>query len=203
MSRIAYTPADLIAFEKEVARRFENREIRAPVHLSGGNEDQIISIFKDIGEADWVFCTYRSHYAALLHGIPPDWIMGQIIAGKSMLLSNPDYRFLSSAIVGGMVPMAVGTAEAIQRQGSSERVWVFVGDMAATTGIFHEAVHYADGHNLPIQFVVEDNGLSTDSPTQACWGRPLGNLLPMSSRIRRYTYTRVWPHVNSGKWVDF
>ena len=194
------TADDLIAFEKEVARRFENGEIRAPVHLSGGNETQIISIFENIKKTDWVFCTYRNHYAALLHGIPADWLMAQILAGKSMILSNVEHRFLTSAIVGGILPIAVGVAAAIQRQKGPETVWVFVGDMAATTGAFHEAVQYADGQELPIQFIVEDNGLSTDSPTLDCWGQVL---VSPSPRVRRYWYTRAWPHVNSGKWVNF
>ena len=113
---MTYTADDLIAFEKEVARRFENGEIRAPVHLSGGNETQIISIFENIKKTDWVFCTYRNHYAALLHGIPADWLMAQILAGKSMILSNVEHRFLTSAIVGGILPIAFGVAAAIQRQ---------------------------------------------------------------------------------------
>ena len=197
---MTYTPDDLIAFEKEVARRFENGEIRAPVHLSGGNEKEIISIFKEIDDADWIFCTYRSHYAALLHGIPRDWLMAQILAGKSMILSHPGYRFLTSAIVGGMLPIAVGVAAALQRCGEAQQVWVFVGDMAATTGAFHEAVQYADGQDLPIHFIVEDNGFSTDTPTDLAWGQAIRLDSP---RVRRYVYTRVWPHVNSGKFVNF
>ena len=197
---MTYTPDDLIAFEKEVARRFENGEIRAPVHLSGGNEKEIISIFKEIDDADWIFCTYRCHYAALLHGIPRDWLMAQILAGKSMILSHPGYRFLTSAIVGGMLPIAVGVAAALQRCGEAQQVWVFVGDMAATTGAFHEAVQYADGQDLPIHFIVEDNGFSTDTPTDLAWGQAIRLDSP---RVRRYVYTRVWPHVNSGKFVNF
>lgn len=197
---MTYTAADLITFEAEVARHFEAGHIRAPVHLSGGNEEQLIEIFKEIPKDSWIFSTYRSHYHALLHGVSPDDLMAHILAGRSMFWSSPAHHFLTSAIVGGIVPIATGVAAALQRQGSDRRVWVFVGDMAATTGIFHEAVHYADGQNLPIQFVVEDNGFSTDSPTVACWGQ---DVRLESPRVRRYTYKRVWPHVNSGKWVNF
>lgn len=196
-----WTAEALRAFEQTIAADFEAKKIRAPVHLSGGNEEALIELFREVGAADWIFTTYRNHYHALLHGIPAEWVRTQIHAGKSMLLSSPEYRLLSSAIVGGMLPIAVGTAAAIQRRGDAERVWAFLGDMAATTGIFHEAVAYADGQHLPIEFVVEDNGLSTDSPTSECWGWSLP--LPDSPRVRRYAYARVWPHVNSGKWVDF
>lgn len=196
-----WTAEALRAFERMVADDFEAKKIRAPVHLSGGNEEQLIEIFKVIDPTDWVFSTYRNHYHALLHGIPPERVRAEILAGKSMFWSSVQYHFVTSAIVGGILPIAVGVAAGIQRRGTKEKVWVFVGDMAATTGIFHEAVEYADGYLLPIEFIVEDNGFSTDSPTSECWGRTV--LLPQSLRVRRYTYTRTWPHVNSGVWVNF
>lgn len=194
----------LRAFERDIAAEFEAGHIRAPVHLCGGNEDQLIEVFKEVDRGDWVFATYRNHYHALLHGIPADIVKAHILAGRSMFWSSPAHRFLTSAIVGGILPIATGVAAAIQRQrweaGTERQVWVFVGDMAATTGIFHEAVHYADGQDLPIHFVVEDNGFSTDSPTVECWGQ---EILVESPRLQRYSYKRVYPHVNSGKWVNF
>src|SRR6185436_14250762 len=152
-------PADLIAFEREVADRFERGEIRGPIHLSGGNEEQLIEIFKQIPPDAWVFSTWRSHYHALLHGVPPEDVMEQILAGRSMNLAFPAYRFFTSAIVGGILPIACGVAAA------GHQVWCFVGDMTASTGTFHDASLFARGHTLPIKFVIEDNGLSTNTPT--------------------------------------
>ena len=45
---------ELIAFEDEVAARFNAAQIRAPIHLYSENEDQMIEIFKDIDDNDWV-----------------------------------------------------------------------------------------------------------------------------------------------------
>ena len=126
---MARTREELIAFEKRVAEAFERAEIKGPVHLSGGNEDALIDIFKYINEEDWVFSTYRNHYHALLHGIDPDWLFDQIKQGRSMNISAP--RFFTSAIVGGTLSIAVGVAKVLF--GSGRRVWCFVGDMAATT----------------------------------------------------------------------
>ena len=81
------------------------------------------------------------------------------------------------------------------------RVWVFVGDMAAKTGIFNECTKYACGHNLPIQFVVEDNGMSVDTETQKVWGKELPYFY--NNKVRRYKYERTFPHQGSGKWVTF
>ena len=65
----------LIDFETEVKERYESGEISAPVHLSSNNEEQLIKIFEDVNEDDWVFSSWRNHYHALLHGIPRDTLM--------------------------------------------------------------------------------------------------------------------------------
>ncbi|HZR03615.1 MAG TPA: thiamine pyrophosphate-dependent enzyme [Burkholderiales bacterium] len=191
------TKEELFAFELQVAREFEAGNIRAPIHLSGGNEEALIDLFRlIIPSTDWVFSTYRSHYHALLHGIPRDLVMQQILAGHSMNLSFPEYRFFTSAMVGGILPIATGVALALKRLGGAN-VWCFVGDMAASIGAYHEASRYAACQDLPITFVVEDNGMSCDSPTSDCWGT--GRFI----KERRYTYERQWPHNGTGKWVNF
>lgn len=187
----------LIAFEKRVAEAFERGEVKGPVHLSGGNEDQLIAVFEKVSSDDWVFSTWRNHYHALLHGIQEERVFSEICAGRSMNLTFPEHKFYASAIVGGILPIATGVAAAIKRNGCGRKVWCFVGDMAATTGAFHEASVYAAGHDLPITFIVEDNGVSTNAPTEECWGAPKWH------NVLRYTYERVFPHVGIGKWVQF
>lgn len=203
----------LIQFEQEVADRFESGEIKGPIHLSGGNEDQLIEIFKDIKPTDWVFSTWRSHYHALLHGIPPDKVMDQIMQGRSMNMMFPEHNFFTSAIVGGILPIAVGVAYAIHHHIPNvfsnhldddyyKKVWCFVGDMTSTTGIFHESRRFAEKHALPIRFVIEDNGLSCNSPTKDCWGKDY--LIDRNgTEIHGYMYKRQWPHTGCGKWVNF
>ena len=191
--------SDLIAFEKDIADAFERGEIHGPVHLSGGNEDQLIHLFKEVDRGDWLFSTWRSHFHALLHGIPQEKVMAEILAGRSMNLCFPEHRFYTSAIVGGILPIAVGVAAALKRQGSERMVWCCVGDMAATTGVFHETSTYALRQDLPIKFIVEDNGLSTNTPTDETWGMTWGSW----DKVKRYTYKRTVPHCGIGKWVNF
>ena len=178
--------ADLIAFEADIAREFEAGNIHAPVHLSGGNEDQLIKIFRDVRPTDWVLSTWRSHYHALLKGIPPTEVKRQILAGRSMFISSPKHRFISSAIMGGMLPIACGLAYA------GERVWCFVGDMARCTGAYQDALNYVHGHKLHITFVCEDNGLSTNTPTSAPWGQALE--FKLKKEEKHYFYQRTYPH---------
>jgi TPP-dependent pyruvate/acetoin dehydrogenase alpha subunit len=191
---------DLIAFEKRVAEAFANKECKGPVHLSGGNEQHLIEIFKDIQPDDWVVSNYRSHYHALLHGIDPEWLMEEIRAGRSMNIHNPERRFISSAIVGGCLPIAVGIAASLRRKRSQQMVWCFLGDMAATTGAYSEAYRYAEGWSLPIEFIIEDNGYSTNTPTKETWG-PGSYFKP--PKYLRYGYERQHPHVGLDKWVQF
>lgn len=174
------TKEDLISFEEEIASLFEQGKIKAPIHLHGNNEDDLIEIFKGIEKDDWVFSTHRSHYHALLKGIPREQVRSEILLGHSISLQFPEYKFFTSAIVGGILPIAVGVAM------TGARVWVFCGDMASHTGIFHECVEFSQG--LDIKFIVEDNHYSVDTPTSQVW---------------RYSYDRKYPHVGCGKWVIF
>ena len=100
----------LINFEKEVKQMFLDGKLRSPVHLSGGNEDQLIEIFKDIKPQDWVFTTYRSHYHALLKGVPEEKLKQWILDNKSIHFMDKEYKVFSSAIVGGCLPIALGVA---------------------------------------------------------------------------------------------
>ena len=104
----------LIDFETEVKERYESGEIKAPVHLSSNNEEQLIEIFEDVNKDDWVFSSWRNHYHALLHGIPRDTLMDLIVRGKSMSVYSENPKFYSSAIVGGIIPSALGTAKALK-----------------------------------------------------------------------------------------
>jgi TPP-dependent pyruvate/acetoin dehydrogenase alpha subunit len=190
--------AELKDFEKRVADAFANKQCKGPVHLSGGNEQQLINIFAEVHKDDFVVSTYRSHFHALLHGINPDWLFHEICEGRSMNIHNPEHRFISSAIVGGCLPIAVGIASALKRQDSPRKVWCFVGDMCASTGAFHEAKKYATGRDLPITFIVEDNGFSTNTPTKKTWGT-----YHSENKVRTYHYKREYPHVGLEKWVQF
>ncbi len=194
------TAEELIAFEADIASEFNAGRIRAPIHLTGNNEIQLIEIFRDIGVDDWVTGSWRMHYHCLLKGVPPDRLKADILAGKSIALCYPEYRIFSSAIVGGSLPIALGIALGIKMRGGPERVWCFLGDMTASTGGAHECSQYANGFSLPIQFIVEDNGLSVCTSTPDVWG-----FSPGIDQVadERYSYKIPWPHAGAGRRVQF
>ncbi len=194
-----YTAQELIDFENKIIEHWESAKIRGPVHLSNGNEESLIEIFKSINTTDWVFSTWRSHYHALLKGISPDWLEEEILQGKSITICNIEERFYSSAIVGGCLSIALGVAKAIKETGSDDKVWCFVGDMSFESGIFYETHKYARNFGLPLYFVVEDNGVSTRTPTDATWN--VKRTIP--NDVVHYQYKSKYPHYGTGKWVVF
>ena len=198
------TAEDLIAFETEIAGEFNSGKIHAPIHLYYGNEAEMIEIFSTVQPEDWVMCSWRSHYQCLLKGVPRDELKAEIMAGHSITLCFPKYRVVSSAIVGGIIPIAVGTALGIQRRGEKARVHCFLGDMTAETGIAHEAIKYATNHQLPIRFIVEDNGKSVCSDTRAAWNQPVLSWEKANHPlVTYYKYQTKYPHAGAGVRVQF
>ena len=194
----------LIAFEDRVAALFNDAKIRAPVHLYSGNEAQMIAIFRDVRPQDWVFCSWRSHYQCLLKGVPEDAVMAEIMAGRSISLCFPEHRVYSSAIVGGVLPIAVGTAMAIKAAGEDATVHCFMGEMTAETGIAHESMKYARNHALPIRFIVEDNTKSVCTDTRAAWNQPrLSFEDAHDPYVQYYRYETRYPHAGAGVRVQF
>jgi pyruvate dehydrogenase E1 component alpha subunit len=196
---IDWTEEKLIAFEQEIVDIWEAGKITGPVHLSNGNEAQLIEIFKRIKQTDWVFSTWRSHYHWVLKGLSADYGTQLIKEGKSITLCDTDGKFYSSAIVGGTLPIALGVASALKKDGSDEKVWVFVGDMSFESGIFYEVHKYARNFDLPLYFVVEDNGVSTYTPTESTWNTKRD----IPSDVIHYNYESKFPHYGTGKWIAF
>jgi pyruvate dehydrogenase E1 component alpha subunit len=198
------TKADLIAFEEDIANEFNQAKIRAPVHLYSGNEEQMLEIFRDIAADDWVLCSWRSHYQCLLKGVPPAELKAEIMAGRSISLCFPEYRVLSSAIVTGVLPIAVGVALAIKRAGGANRVHCFMGEMTSETGSAHECMKYARQHDLPVRWIVEDNGKSVCTDTREVWKMPvLSQENSTDPNVVFYKYQTRYPHAGAGKRVQF
>lgn len=212
------TPEELIAFETDIADCFNQKMIKAPIHLYDGNEEQMLEVFKEVKPNDWCVCSWRSHYQCLLKGMPPEKVKADILDGRSIEMCNKEYKIFSSAIVAGNIPIALGIAKDIQRKGGDNRVWCFVGEMTATTGQFREAMVYSIHHKLPIKFVVEDNSKSVCTITRETWnthklpyepdeiaqGMLDDNQVYKSKYLWYYKYKLdKYPHAGSGTRIQF
>jgi len=199
--RKVWTKEDLIAFEDHIGDLYMDNQLPFLFHLSGGNEDQLIDIFKDIKEGDYVISSHRNHYHALLHGVPPEVVEDRIKNGRSMFIYDRERNFFVSAIIGGTPAIAAGIAWALKRKGSTQKVWCFVGDGTEDNGHLSEAVRYADGFDLPCKFIIESNDRSCEASNADRWGNA-GHPTWDSSRVIKYYYKPTYPHCRKPGMID-
>ncbi len=194
----------LKAFEEKIASLFNNAKIRSPIHLYSNNEKVLIKIFKKVRPNDWVFCSWRSHYQCLLKGVPEKILENEILDGKSISLCFPEYKIYSSAIVGGILPIATGVAMANKLKKNKSKVFCFLGEMTAETGIMHECLKFSMNKKLPIHFIIEDNGKSVCTDTRKTWSQKKLSFEKKKSKfITYYKYKLIYPHAGAGKRVQF
>jgi TPP-dependent pyruvate/acetoin dehydrogenase alpha subunit len=197
------TPEELREFEMDIFNLFKLGKITSPIHLRGGNEKHLIEIFKMISKDDYCFFTWASHLECLLKGVSKEEVRDAILRNKSICLSFKEHNIISSAIVGGNAPIAVGVAMGIERKKEGQHVWCFIGDMSYYTGTVQESIRYAEVHDLPITFVVADNGISVETPTREVWGDDIVADTERSPKCIRYEYENVFSHAGIGKEVLF
>ena len=163
--------ARLIAFEKLLEGRLA--EFRCPVHLCLGQEEVPVVLHEHLRPTDWLFSSHRSHGHYLAKGGDERALLDEI-EGKpsgvnggysgSQSFCDPAMQFHSTAIIGGLVGVAAGTALSVKLRGGSEFVVCCIGDSATEQGIFWESLNFASLHRLPLLYVVENNGLSVHAP---------------------------------------
>ena len=88
--------------------------------------------------------------------------------GGSMHLVDVEHGFLgATGVVGGNIPLALGSALAARLRGDDAVAVVFFGDGAVQAGHFHETVNLASLWSLPLVLVCENNGFAEFTPRSA------------------------------------
>jgi len=199
--RKKWAEEELVAFEDRIGELYLDNKLPFLFHLSGGNEKQLINIFENINEGDYVISNHRSHYHALLHGIPPETVEERILNGRSMFIYDRSRNFFCSAIIGGTPAIAAGIAWALKYKGSKQKVWCFVGDGTEDNGHLYEAIRYVDGWNLPCTFVIENNDRSVEASNSERWGKS-GDYNWNSPSVLKYKYDITYPHARMPGIID-
>jgi len=192
-----HTAETLIAFERRIVTRFAAGELPFLVHLSGGNERELLDIFAEVQPGDWVFSSHRSHYHALLKGIPEVEVEAAVCRGDSMFIFSRAHRFYTSSILAGTCAIACGVALELNRSRSVDKAWCFLGDGAEDNGHACEAIRYATARALPLTFVIEDNDRQVDTSYAERWGSGERHYW-RSPNVIRYRYTPTFPHGGAG-----
>lgn len=161
-------------FEEEVRRLRLEGQIVGSVHLCIGQEAIYVGACAALTNQDLVFATYRGHGWALARGVPSMALFAEMLGkssgvnggrGGSAFLSAPAWGFYGeNSIVGGGAPVAVGAALAARFDGSNRVVIGAFGDGAMNQGSVHEALNFAAVFDLPVVFVLENNGYSELTP---------------------------------------
>jgi hypothetical protein len=199
--RKKWSVEELISFEDEIGDLYLANQLPFLFHLSGGNEKELISIFDNIDENDYVISNHRNHYHALLHGIRPEIVKDHILNGRSMFIYDRSRNFFCSAIIGGTPAIAAGIAWALKRKGSKQKVWCFVGDGTEDNGHLYEAIRYVDGWDLPCTFVIENNDRSVEASNSERWGKS-ADYIWNSPSVIKYKYKITYPHARKPGVID-
>ncbi len=169
-------------FEERAAQGYTQAKVGGYCHLNLGEEATVVGLLAAMRPSDYLFTNYREHGYALAKGIEPGRVMAELYGrttgtskgwGGSMHLFDAEARLLGGyGIVGGQVPLATGAAMAIDYRGGDEVVVCQMGDGTTNIGAFHESLNIAALWNLPILYVVVNNGLGMGTTVEASSAEP-------------------------------
>src|SRR3974377_1492487 len=124
---------------------------------------------------DWFFPYYREKAIAYALGMPMNDIFLHMLSregdsssnGRNMPehFSSRELHLVSqTACTGTQYLPAVGMAKAIRKDGTEAIVYVSSGEGATSEGEFHEALNGATREDLPVLFLIQNNGYAISVP---------------------------------------
>lgn len=168
--QLQYSMLRIRRIEEALAARYAEQEMRCPMHLCIGQEAIAVGVGSALEKSDKMYSNHRAHGHYLAKGGNLDAMIAELYGraggccggrGGSMHMIDLDVGFMGATpIVGGTVPLAVGTAWASKLQKKKDVTVIFFGDGCFEEGVLHESLNFAALHNLPILFVCENNDFS-------------------------------------------
>jgi len=157
-------------FEERCLRSYQQGKIGGFLHLYIGQESVAVGCVSVLGDDDHIITAYRDHGHGLAVGMGMNEMMaenyGKITGcskgkGGSMHYFDPTRNFWGGhGIVGGQVPLGLGLAYGLKYQGRKGACLAFMGDGAVNQGAVHESFNLASLWQLPVIFIIENNGYS-------------------------------------------
>jgi pyruvate dehydrogenase E1 component alpha subunit len=165
------------AFEEKISEMYAKVEIAGLLHLSIGQEAVAAAVGSLLRREDAMYSGHRAHGHALAKGADPGRLMAEIAGkasgycggkGGSMHLSAPEVSFMTATgVVGGTIPLALGSALSFKEAKQGNVAVVFFGDGAMNSGSFSESLNIASLWKLPVVFICENNGYAEFTPISA------------------------------------
>ena len=157
-------------FEERSLRAYQAKKIGGFLHLYIGQEAVAVGCCSLMGKNDHIITAYRDHGHAIAVGMGLNEQMAELYGkatgcskgkGGSMHFFAPDRNYWGGhGIVGGQIPLGTGLAYALKYKGLKGAAMAFMGDGAVNQGAVHEAYNLAALWQLPVIFVIENNGYS-------------------------------------------
>lgn len=157
-------------FEERSLRSYQQGHIGGFLHLYIGQEAVAVGSVSVLKENDHIITAYRDHGHALAVGMDFDECMAELYGkktgcskgkGGSMHFFAPDKNFWGGhGIVGGQTPLGLGIAYALKYNNKKGACLCFMGDGATNQGPFYESLNLASLWNLPVIYIIENNGYS-------------------------------------------
>jgi acetoin:2,6-dichlorophenolindophenol oxidoreductase subunit alpha len=165
------------AFEERVGALKRADEVAGLIHLSIGGEGVAAAVCTQLRDDDALYSGHRAHGHAIAAGAPLDRTLAELMGrsdglcrglGGSMHLVDVAHGFIgATGVVGGNVPLALGSALAARLRGSDAVGVVLFGDGAVQAGHFNESINLAALWALPVILVCENNGFAEFTPRSA------------------------------------
>ena len=164
-------------FEERVGVLKRADEVYGLIHLSIGGEGVAAAVCTQLRDDDLVYSGHRAHGHAIAKGAPPDRILAELMGrsdglcrglGGSMHLVDVEHGLMgATGVVGGNIPLALGSALATRLRGGDAVAVSFFGDGAVQAGHFNESINLATLWQLPVILVCENNGFAEFTPRSA------------------------------------
>ena len=160
--------------EEEIDGRYRDDQMATPIHLVIGQEATSVGACAALRRSDLLYASHRTHGNYLAKGGNLGAMLAEMHCratgcvgsrGGSMHLIDKSVGMAgTSAIVAGIVPVAVGAALAAKMQRRDTVVMVFFGDGATEEGALAESLNAAALWQVPVVFFCENNFYSVQSP---------------------------------------
>jgi pyruvate dehydrogenase E1 component alpha subunit len=179
------------AFEEKLHEDVSAGRLPGFIHLYAGQEAVAVGVCAHLNLDDYIASTHRGHGHCIAKGVDVRRMKAEIMGreggccrgkGGSMHISDTSVGMLgANGVVAAGVPHAVGAALSAKTRGTRQVAVSFVGDGGVNQGVFHESLNLAAMLELPVVFVIENNGYALATPVE--YTTKLENL---SERARGY-----------------
>ena len=164
-------------FEVRCTQSYQDKKIGGFCHVYIGQEAVAVGCTQAVKPADPIVTAYRDHGHALARGMTARACMAEMYGkvggcakgkgGSMHMFDRPNNLYGGHGIVGAQTPLGAGLAFATKYEdevingGKNRRVTLcFLGDGAVNQGAFYEAMNLAGLFDIPVIFIVENNGYS-------------------------------------------